>query len=108
VHTNPLLEFGQISRAQSISLGDDRNQVDTSAQSLHDFDIQWLERVTSGADEVETSMDTQVNLFRPAWLLLLQHVRLMLVIEELDDGLPRVAVVHVVAEARGINHREAN
>jgi len=27
----------------------------------------------------------------------------MLVVQEFDDGLPRVAVIHVVAEPRGVN-----
>lgn len=53
-------------------------------------------------------MDTEIDLVRTARLLFLQHVRLMLVVEELDDGLPRVAVVHVVAETRGVDDGEAD
>jgi hypothetical protein len=64
--------------------------------------------VASGSDEVQAGVDTEVNLVSTARLLLLQHVRLVLIVEELDDGLPRVAVVDVVAEARCVNDSEAD
>lgn len=48
-------------------------------------------------------MDSQVDSVGPAGLLLLQHIRFVLVIEEFDDGLPRIGVVDVVAEARRID-----
>lgn len=64
--------------------------------------------MTSGADEVQAGMDTEVDLICAAGLLFLQHVGLMLVVEELDDGLPRVAVVHVVSKAGGVNDSEAD
>jgi hypothetical protein len=64
--------------------------------------------VASWSDEVQASVDTEVDLVGTAGLLLLQHVRLMLVVEELDDGLPRVAVVDIVAEAGGVDDREAD
>ena len=86
--TDPLLELGQISRAQGISLGNDWNEIDTSAQSLHNLNVQWLEGVSSRSDEVEACMHAQVDLLGSARLLLLQHVGLMLIIEKLDDGLP--------------------
>jgi hypothetical protein len=44
-------------------------------------------------------MDTEVDLVLAAGLLLLKHVRLVLVVEELDNGHPRIAVVNVVAES---------
>jgi len=64
--------------------------------------------VASGADEVQAGVDTEVDLVCAARLLLLQHVGLVLVVKELDDGLPRVAVVDVVAEARGVDYGEAD
>lgn len=51
------------------------------------------------ADEVKAGMDTEVDLVLAAGLLLLKHVRLVLVVEELDNGHPRIAVVNVVAES---------
>jgi len=104
----PLLESGQIGRAKGVCLGDNGDQVDTGAQPLHNLNVERLQGVSSGANEVQASMDSEINLVCTARLLLLQHVRLMLVVQEFDDGLPRVAVVDVVAEAGGINDSETN
>ena len=82
------LEPLQVNGAKSIGLGNDRDQVDTSAQALHDFDIERLEAVTGGTDEVETGVHTQVDTIIALRLLFLKHVGLVLVVEELDDGLP--------------------
>ena len=60
-------------------------------------------RVAGGADKVEAGMHTEVRLVSPQRLLFLSHVRLMLVINEVNDGGPRVAVVDIVAEAGSIN-----
>ena len=99
-----LLENDEVLWREGVGLCDDWNEVDTCAKSLHDFDIEGLEGVACRTDEVEASVDSEVNLVITAWLLLLKHVRLMLVVEELDDGLPRVAIVHVVSKARGVNN----
>lgn len=101
-----MLELGQVSRAESVGLGNDGDQVDTRAQSLHDFNVKGLESVASGTDKVQASVNTKVDLVLAARLLLLKHVGLMLVVEELDDGHPGVAVVDIVAEPGGVNNRE--
>jgi hypothetical protein len=106
--TYPLLELEQVRGAEGVGLGNNGNQVDACAQLLHDFDVKRLQSVASGADEVQAGVDTEVNLVCTARLLLLEHVGLVLVVEELDDGLPRVAIVDVVAETRGVNDGEAD
>jgi hypothetical protein len=53
-------------------------------------------------------MDTQIDLINTAWLLLLQHVRFVLVVQELDDWHPGITVVDIVAEARSIDDSEAD
>jgi len=63
-------------------------------------------RVTCGTYEVEASMNTQIRLFVPLGLLLLTHVRFVLVVNKLDNWEPRVAVVNVVSEARGVDDGE--
>jgi len=83
-----LLELDKILRRKGIGFGNDWDEVDTCAEPLHDLDVEGLEGVASGADKVQTGMYSKVDLVVSAWLLLLQHVRLVLVIEELDDGLP--------------------
>lgn len=106
--TYALLERGQVSRAESISLGNHWNQVDARAESLHNLDVERLQGVTGGADEVQASVDTEVDLVISAGLLLLQHVGLVLVVKELDDWHPGVAVVDIVAEARGVDDGQAD
>jgi hypothetical protein len=98
----------QILGAQGVGLGDNGNQVDACAQLLHNLDIEGLQGVACGADKVQAGVYAKVNLLLALGLLLLQHVRFMLVVEELDNGLPRVAVVDVVAEARGVDDGQAD
>lgn len=64
--------------------------------------------MASGADEVQAGVYTKVDLLLALGLLLLQHVGLVLVVEELNDGLPRIAVVDIVAEAGGVNDSQAD
>ena len=108
VSTYPCLELVQVCGAQGIGLGDNRDEVDACAQLLHDFDVEGLQGVAGGADEVQASVYAKVNLLLALGLLLLEHVRLVLVIEELDNGLPRIAVVDVVAEARCVNDSQTD
>ena len=103
-----MLELGQVSRAEGIGLGDDGNQVDSRAKALHDLDVKGLQGVTGRSDEVEAGMDTEIDLVLTTGLLLLEHVRLVLVVEELDDGLPGVAVVNIVTEARGVDNGQSD
>lgn len=44
--------------------------------------------MASGADEVQAGVYTEVDLLLTLRLLLLQHVGLVLVVEEFDNGLP--------------------
>ena len=103
-----LLVPNEVGWAKGIGLSDDGNQVDTRAQPLHNFDVERLQGVSGRSDEVQASVNAHVNLVRTTGLLLLQHVRLMLVVEEFDDGLPGVTVVDVVSETGGINDRQTN
>ena len=86
--TYSLLESAEILWTQRVGLGNNWDEVDTSAQSLHNFNIQRLQGVTGWTNEVQAGMDTEIDLFLADWLLLLEHIRLMLVIEELNNGLP--------------------
>ena len=60
--------------------------------------------MASRADEVQASVDAEVNLVLAHRLLLLTHIRLMLVVDEVDDRRPRIPVVDVVAKARRVDH----
>lgn len=106
--THPLLELGQAGRAEGVCLGNDGNEIYARAEPLHDLNVERLEGVAGWADEVQASVDTEVNLVLATGLLLLKHVGLVLVVEELDDGHPRITVVDIVAKARGINDGQAD
>jgi hypothetical protein len=60
-------------------------------------------RVPSGPDEVETSVNPEVNLFVALRLLLLAHIRFVLVINEVDDWRPGITVVDIVTKSGGVN-----
>ena len=59
--------------------------------------------MTSGPDEIQASVNAKVTLLAALGLLLLNHVRLMLVVNEVDDGRPRVPVVNIVTKAGGVD-----
>lgn len=59
--------------------------------------------MASGSDEEEAGVYTQVALLSALRLLLLPHVDFVLVIDEVNDGCPGIAVVDVVAEARRVD-----
>jgi hypothetical protein len=56
-----LLEHRDLLVGQGIGLGNDRNQVDFGVQAAHDFDVEGLEGVASGLDEVDTGVDAVVD-----------------------------------------------
>ena len=60
------------------------------------------------SDEVKARMNAEVDSVGSAWLLFLQHVGLMLIIQKFNDRHPRVAVVDVVTEARSVNDGQAD
>jgi hypothetical protein len=63
-------------------------------------------RVTSGSDEEQASVHTQVGLLSTLRLLLLPHICFMLVVDEVDNWAPRVAVVDIVTKAGGVDDGE--
>lgn len=103
-----LLVSSQIGGAEGVGLSNDGDKIDARTQALHDLNIEGLQSVTGGSDKIQTGMHTHIDLICAAGLLLLQHVGLMLIVEELNDGLPGIAVVDVVSESGGIDDGQAN
>ena len=103
-----LLVSDQVGGAKGIGLGDDGDEVNARTQPLHNFNVERLQGVSGGSDEVQASVNAHVNLVCTTGLLLLQHVRFMLVVEEFNDGLPGIAVVDIISKARGINDGQTN
>ena len=104
--TYALLELVQIGGGHGIGLGNDGNQVDAGAQALHNLNIQGFEGVSSWANKVETAVHTHVAQLEALGLLLLTHIRLVLVINKVDNGHPAVAIVGIISKSRSVNHRQ--
>lgn len=51
-----LLEFGEVSWAEGICLGDDGDQVHARAETLHHLDIKRLEGMAGRTNEVQASV----------------------------------------------------
>lgn len=60
--------------AKSVGLSNNGDQVDTGAQTLHHLDIEGLEGMAGGSDEVQAGVDAHIDLVSTAGLLLLEHV----------------------------------
>ena len=88
MYAYPLLELGKVGGCEGVSLCDHRDEVDTSAELLHNLNVERLQAVASGANEVQACVHTKIDLLSTARLLLLEHVALVLVVEELNDWLP--------------------
>jgi len=92
---------------QSIGLGNDRNQIDLGMQTAHDLNIQGFQGVASGLDEKHASMNTVVNNVHAVDFVFGVEVRIVTLLDVVDDGPPRLIVVHEISEAGGINHSQA-
>ena len=106
--THSLLEHLHVAWTECIGLGNDRNEVDPGRKALHHLNVEWLQSVSCRANEVETGVNAEIDLVATTRLLLLEHVGLVLVIQELNDRLPRIAVVHVVPKTWCIDDGEAD
>lgn len=60
--TYAVLELDEVGWRKGVSLGDNWNEVDTSTQALHDFNVERLKSVASWADEVQAGVDTEIDL----------------------------------------------
>jgi hypothetical protein len=64
--------------------------------------------MTGGPDKVQASVDPKITLLTALGLLLLDHVRLVLVVNKVDNRRPRVAVIDIVSKARSVDDSEFN
>lgn len=75
-------------------------------KAAHHLHIQGLERVAGGLDEVDTRVHSVVHNVHPVDLVLGVQVGVESLLDVLDDGSPRVIVIHKVAKARRVDHRQ--
>lgn len=118
-------------RRQRVGFRNDGDQVDPRPEALHDLDVERFQRVARRPDKVQARVDAHVVLLSALRLLLLAHVGFVLVVlwragvdarvsslsghgkddtserkahDEVDDRVPRVAVVDIVAKAGRVDH----
>lgn len=76
-------------------------------QTTHDLDIERLERVAGGLDEVDTSVDAVVDNVHAVDLVLGIKVSIEALLDVLGNRAPGVVVVDKVTETRGVDHGKA-
>lgn len=101
-----MLEVRDFLVGQGICLGDDWYQVDLGVQSAHDFNVQWLERMTRRLDEVDAGMHAVVDYVHTVDFVLGIEVCVEALFDVLHDRPPRVFVVDEIPEPGGIDYSE--
>lgn len=76
-------------------------------QPAHDLNLKGLERVASGLDEEDAGMDAVVDNVHAVNLVLSVEVRVEALLNVLDNGAPRLVVVHKVTEAGRVDDGQA-
>jgi hypothetical protein len=102
-----LLESIDLFVGQGIRLGNDGDQVDLGVQSLHDLNVERLQRVASGLNEEDAGVDTVVNDVHPVDLVLSIEIGVKALLNVVGDGTPRLIVVDKVTKARGIHNSQS-
>ena len=106
-NTHSLFEVCDFLIRQSICLSDDRDEVDLGVQSTHDFDVQRLESVAGGLDEVNACMNTVIHDVHPVDLVLRIEVSVEARFNVLNNRPPRVIVVDKIAEPWRVHNGES-
>jgi hypothetical protein len=105
-HTYPGLESDDLLISHGISLGNDRDQVDLGMQSAHDFDVQWLQSMTRGLDEVHAGVNSVVNDVHTIDFVLSIQVSIEALLNVIHNWPPRLIIVNEITKTRGINNSQ--
>ena len=105
--TYTLLEGGNLIIGEGVGLGDHRNEVDLGVQAAHNLNIERLERVAGGLDEVDAGVDAVVDNVHAVDLVLGIQVGVETLLDVLGDWAPGVVVVDKVAETRSVDDGQA-
>ena len=101
------LEASDFIVGECVGLGDDGNQVDLGMEAAHNFNVQRLQGVASGLDEVNTGVDTVVHNVHPVDLVLGIQVGVVSLLNVVDNRSPRLVIVHKVTETGRVNNGQA-
>ena len=96
---HPLLESFPFLQSQTITLRNNRHNVDNLAQLLHHQDIDRLEGVTGRSNEVEAAVNSSIdNMLVSHRCQFFSEVGGMLIFDVLDYGIPAIAFETDVSE----------
>lgn len=76
-------------------------------EASHHLNVKRLERVASGLDEENTGVNSVVDNVHAVDLVLGIEVRVESLLNVVDNGAPRLIVVHKVTETGGVDNGEA-
>eukprot|EP00123_Amoebidium_parasiticum_P009036 comp19181_c0_seq1/m.21886 comp19181_c0_seq1/g.21886 ORF comp19181_c0_seq1/g.21886 comp19181_c0_seq1/m.21886 type:complete len:367 (+) comp19181_c0_seq1:266-1366(+) len=94
---------------QCVCLCNDGHDICNFPNSLHALHINGFKTVAGGGDEIQNHVHSCVcNVMLAFWAELLIEIRLVLVLDILDNRHPRICVVDLVTESRGINNSQFN
>ena len=102
-----MLEKRDLLIGQGIGLCNDRDEVDLGVQSAHHLDIERLERVAGGLDEVHAGMHAVVDDVHAVDLVLCLQIGIESLLNILNDWSPRIIIVDKVAKARRVNNSQS-
>jgi hypothetical protein len=102
-----LLEQGDLLVRQGIGLGNDGDQVDLGVKATHHLNIQGLQGVSGGLNEIHTGVHAVVDNVHAVDLVLGLQVGVETLLDVLDDRSPRVIIVDKVTEAGGVHDSQA-
>lgn len=106
VAQDALLEFDDFLVREGISLGNHGDEVDFGVQLTHEFDINLLERVACGLEEIDAGVDTVVDNLLAVDSVLLLEICVEARLDVFQDGLPAVVVVYKVTEPGSVDDGE--
>lgn len=99
-----ILECSHLFIRKGVGFGNDWDQVDLGMKPAHDFNVQWLQRVASGLNEIDTGMDSIIDNVHAVDLVLRFQVRIVSLFDVFHDWAPRVVIVDEVSETGSVNH----
>lgn len=100
----PLFESRDLIIGQSVRLRNNGNQVDLGVEPTHHLDVQGLQRMASGLNEIDASVNAVVNNVHTVDLVFRIEVSIETLLNVLHNRAPGVIVVDKVTETGGINN----
>jgi hypothetical protein len=107
IRQNSLLEGIDLLVGQGIRLCDNGDQVDLGVKALHNLNVKGLERMAGRLDEENTCVDAVVDDVHPVDFVLSIEISIETLLNVVDDGPPRLIIVHEVAETRRVNNGQS-